>query len=238
MECLSVADVIESLRCEILDPDGDIWSDKLLADFTQQAYTHIVALRPDLFSAPREITLERGKCLQNVCDCTRLVNVIAIDGNDCNPPDQESSQDNLDFLNSLYDEPDCSEDGEVTPYAPDSWSLVDCADCSSFRLSEPTPDDRDVTAIICCTIDVDFCQDNPADIELPKIIFERVYEGFKHLILSKVYAVDRKCEDLMKLSELHFKYWQDFRDWWFRVDFAVRQSDWDLYRQKTTGRED
>lgn len=236
MECLTVGDVIESLRCEILDPDGDIWSDKLIVDFIQQAYSHISALRPDLFSGPRTITLQRGTCFQEVCDCDRIVGVVQIDGSDCQPPDQESSQDNLNFLGQLFEDPDCP--GDDTTYAPESWSFVDCGSCASFRLSEPTPEDRDVTAVICCTLNIDFCQENIEDVELPSILFNRMYEGFKHLVLSKLYATDRKCENLMKLSELHFKYWQDFRDWMFRTDFAANQSDWYLYRQKTTGKED
>lgn len=236
MECLTVGDVIDSLRCEILDPDGDIWSDKLLLDFIQQAYTHIAALRPDLLSESRQITLERGKCLQEICDCDRLVGVIEIDGNDCVPPDQESAADNLNYLNQLFVKESCSGDNET--YAPESWSFADCGECPGFRLSEPTPTDRDVTAKICCTANIDFCQTDYTQIALPSIIFSRLYEGFKHLILSKLYATDRKCENLQQLSQMHFKYWQDFRDWMFRTDFAANQSDWYLYRQKTTNKED
>lgn len=240
MACTTVGDVIETLRCEIKDPDAEIWSDKLLVDFIKQAYTHIASLRPELFSKPQEITLARGKCLQEVCaDCVELLEVISVDGQDCNPPDQESTQDNLNDLTSAFDGFNCPTEGEAEEvYSPSSWSKVDCGGCQSFRLSEPTPTDRDVTAIVCCAFDLDLCEDSVMDTELPDIIFNKMYEGFKHLILSKLYATDRKAEDLMALSELHFKYWQDYRDWMFRTDFARSQPDWHLYRQKTTGRED
>lgn len=235
MECITIGELIESLRCEIKDPDGEIWTDDLLKDFIQQAYTHISSLRPDDFSEAKEITLERGACLHEVCDCIQLINVLSIDGNDCNPPDEESTQDSLQFLNKYFADSDCEEDPE---YCPESWSLVKCGDCSSFRVDQPTPSDRDVNAIVCCKIDFDFCAPDILDQFLPQRIFNKWYEGFRHLILSKIYATDRKCEDLLKLSKLHFEYWQDFRDWIFRVDFAASQSDWELYRQKTSGRED
>ena len=71
-------------------------------------------------------------------------------------------------------------------------------------------------------------------IELPKVLFNKYYEAFRHLILSKLYAVDRKADDLLKLAEYHAKQWERARDWHFRVDFARDQSDWYLYRQKTS----
>lgn len=231
MECRTVADVIESLRCEILDPDGDIWSDKLIADFIQQAYTHIASLRPDLFSESKEITLEGGTCLQTVCDCIELTNVLSIDGNECNPTEKESVDNNLSFLDSAFEDfAEC--DTEEQTFNP-NWLPVDCGGCSAFRLTQEVPTDREVKAVICCAFTVDFCQEDYSQIVLPEIIFTKFYEGFKHLVLSKLYATDRKAEDLIQLSQLHFKYWQDFRDWLFRTDFARRQSDWDLYRQQT-----
>lgn len=231
MECKSVADVVDLLRCEILDPaPGCIWSDKLLADFIQQAYTHIAGLRPDIFSESKEVVLEGGKCLQKVCDCIELVSIISIDGNDCDPPEKESPDNNLGFLNGYFGGEDCP--AEEDTYNP-SWFPVECGGCTAFRLSEEAPTDREVKAIICCAPDIDFCKDNLAEIELPDALFGKFYEGFKHLVLSKIYATDRKAPDLMELSQLHFKYWQDFRDWMFRTDFARRQSDWDLYRQQT-----
>lgn len=245
MSTCTVSDIIDKLRCEILDPYGDIWSDKLLTDFIQQAYTHIAALRPDVFSETKEILLERGKCFQSICDeCTRIVEVLTIDGQDCFPPDKESSQDNLNSLNQYFSPFDCKTTGTnpdgtpvIDPFVPNSYTLIESSDCS-FRLSEPTPDDRDVYALVSCVIDVDFCPPSGIEIELPEKICNRFYEGFKHLILSKIYATDRKADNLMELSQIQFKYWQDFRDWLFRTDFANSQSDWHLYRQKTTGRDD
>ena len=238
MSDCTVSNVIDKLRCEILDPEGDIWSDKLLIDFIQQAYTHIAALRPDLFSEITEVTLERGVCLQQICDqCTRIVEVLSVDGQDCFPPDRESTQDNLNSLNRYFQPFDCDEPGEETPFTPTTYNIPESTDCA-FRLSEPTPTDRDVTALVSCVTDVDFCVAEGEEIELPEKICGRFYEGFKHLVLSKIYATDRKAPNLVQLSELHFKYWQDFRDWLFRTDFANNQSDWFLYRQKTTNRDD
>lgn len=231
MECQSVQDVIDSLRCEILDPDGDIWSDKLLIDYIQQAYTHIASLRPDIFSESKEVTLEGGTCLQQVCDCDELTKVLSIDGNECDPPEEESPDNNLLFLNTLFPGVEECKDGDE-PYNP-NWYPVDCGGCTAFRLTEPVPTDREVKAIICCVFSIDFCKEDASDIILPSVLFTKFYEGFKHLVLSKIYATDRKAEDLIELSQLHFKYWQDFRDWLFRTDFARRQSDWDLYRQQT-----
>lgn len=242
MKC-NVSSIIDLLRCEILDPDGDIWSDKLLSDFIQQAYTHIVALRPDAFAESTEIVLERGKCFHRICgDCVRVVEVLTIDGQDCFPPDKESSQDNLNSLNQYFTPFDCvevdDEGNEVEgAFIPTSYTLIESSDCS-FRLSEPTPTDRDVIALVSCVVDVDFCPEDGSEIELPEKICNRFYEGFKHLVLSKIYATDRKAKNLMELSATHFKYWQDFRDWLFRTDFANSQSDWHLYRQKTTGSDD
>jgi len=237
MASKTIGDLLELLRCEIKDPDGDIWDDKTLIDKINQAYSHLLMLRPDCFSQTMEITLERGKCLHSVCDCSELISVISIGGNDCCTLDEESSSDNVNFLSALYDE--CpSDDGES--FKPTSYTKLDCGQCAGFRINQPTPTDRDITAIICCTTSLDICpkDENINDLELPNKLMGRLYEGFFHLILSKVYAVDRKCKDLLELSQWQFKMWQDFRDWWMRVDFAKRQANWDIYREKTTDRQD
>ena len=235
MQC-AVPDIVETLRCELQDPEGDIWPDKLILDHMQQAYTHIASLRPDLFSEIKDITLARGQCLQSVCDnCSRVVEVIAIDGQDCHPPDQESSQDNLNFLNSYF-ESGCTDDPVDPPFTPESYTLLESSECT-FRLSEPTPEDRDVTAMVSCAVEVDFCLPFE-EIILPSVLCDRMYEGFRHLVLSKLYSVDMKSTTHIQLADQHFKMWQDFRDWTFRTDFASNQSDWYLYRQKTTDRSD
>lgn len=243
MKC-TVADIIKGIRCEILDPEADIWSDELITDYIRQAYTHILSLRPDVFSETKEITLERGKCFQEICeDCETILDILGIDGQDCIIPDKESTQDNLDRLSRYFNDSDCKavdDDGnEVeTPFTPKAYKLIESHACG-FKLSEPTPEDRDVVAtVVCMPEPIDFCVEEGEDITLPDIICGRAYEGFKHLLLSKIYATDRKADNLIELSQLHFKYWQDFRDWWFRVDFSKHEADWYLYRQKTSDRSD
>ena len=240
MSC-TIQKIIDDLRCEIVDPvddtgDGCIWKNAFLKDAIQQAVTHIMGLRCDLFpDDPKEVTLTAGECYQSFCDadCKELLEIISIDGNSCALPDEDSSDDNLNSLANCFPEYDCPTDansGEdvIDKFTPKTHKR---ANSCSVIFSEAVPDDREVKAQIICVKEIDWCAD---EIEIPEIICGKLYEGFKHLVLSKIYATDRKSDNLMELSKLHFKMWQDFRDWLFRVDFAKRQSDWDLYRQETT----
>lgn len=239
MAC-TVQGIVDDLRCEIEDPVGDsgdgcIWKTSFLKDTIQQAATHIMGLRSDLFpDEPRTLTLTAGECYQSFCDkqCKELLEIISIDGNSCALPDPESSQDNLNQLSQCFPDDDCSAgaNGSTEPYTPASYKITNA--CGVLFSEAPK---TAVEIVVVCAKEIDWCAD---EIELPEILCGKLYEGFKHLILSKIYATDRKAPNLLELSKHHYKLWQDFRDWLFRVDFAKRQQDWYLYRQITSDRSD
>lgn len=215
--------------CEGADTGtGDwlIWPRSVLLKVVKEAIAAVYAVHPDIFAVPKEVTLDRGRCLHILCDeCMQVTSVMSVDGYDCNEMDEEDKEEeSLDFLACLY--PDtCKAPGTCGlpkgAYDPGWWRKDEGNPCA-IRFKNPTPTDRDVKALVSCV--------DPCVLDCTKPLPHRVCtEAFTAIIdnaLFRLYLRDHKDGTMPALAQAHWNSYIDTMTVKFKVDFSLLRAQY------------
>lgn len=235
MAC-TVASFVKHIKgCRISDEldednDGIVWSDNEIKKCVEESIHYLFALRKDLFSKPKVLTLKKGECLLRACDdCSAITDVIMADGKTCNEIEEKNDEDtkSLKFLSCYLDDcdtKDCywnnnTEDG----YDPISYKRLESSPCT-IRFEEPP--DRDVEIeVMCAPVD-------PIKAGLPDSICNDLFSPIVDMTLSRLYLIDHKDSYDLERSNSHYTLFKDFMTLKLGLDYSLIDEDWLLNRQR------
>lgn len=220
----------ERVNDELDGADYFVWDRSVIRKVLREAIASILAFRPDLFARTKEVTLQRGSCMQHFCtECSRVLSVLTVDGCECQPvkPVKDVDTKTLDWLACYYDS--CG-----TPinaccpesYHPGEVALIEADPCA-VRLQYPPPLDRDVVATISCV------PANALDAEpLPSIICSELFQAIVDNALFRLYTIDHKDGVARELADRHWAAFVLVMKTKFEVDFSLLSSNYVLTHRK------
>ena len=209
-----------------------VWSQAVVAKVLRECLAALYGFRPDMFAETKTVTLQRNSCLQSFCtDCATIINVISVDGNSCNKIEEhkdENDDKTLDYLNCYFK--DCKPPNKYrechTTYDPGDWAAVEASPCT-LRFKHPTPDDRDVTAVIACVPPDALTKDT-----LPAAICAEMFSALIDHALFRLYSIDHKDGNNLELADKHWRAYTTFMATKFDVDFDRQENNMLLTKRR------
>ncbi len=236
------ADLVDHIAgCRINDEfsekkgDWKVWKRDVIQKAVKEAVSSVFALRPDLFAVDKEVTLEKGKCVQCFCDdCCRIIGVISVNGDTCNVVEEKEDEDDefsLAFLDCYYKDcpaPNCYGDDnkpDGSGYDPGWWDQVETSPCC-IRFENPPPR-AGIKAVVSCVPNDVLTGEN-----LPCVVCTELFQAIIDNALFRLYAIDHKDGNNLRIAEAHWQAYTTTMVTKFAVDYSLFENNYLLTRRR------